>query len=313
MRREIARALRASVRVSVRVLALVLGLALTAAAARATSLQFCDATPVVDARTLDRRLQLAAAARAQLVASGAAMAVVSRSGLALQRWGQRYSHAGLALAAHPQRPWTVRQLYFACDEGRPRLFDQGLAGFVAGLQDTAQGYVSLLLLPAAAATAVSAHALDETRALALLGASYSANAHAFSTRHQNCNQWLIELLAAALGGLPADASPRQAAQQWLLQQGFEPTRFELGAPWWRLAAALVPWLRHDDHPDEDLAALRYRVTMPASIEAFVLQQQPGSSRIELCHNDRQVVVRRGGPPLPQPCRAEAGDDVIALD
>ncbi len=292
---------------------LALVLVLTAFAAQAASLQFCDASPEVDARTLDRRLQLAAAARAQLVASGAQAAVVSRSGLALQRWGQRYSHAGLVLASHPQRPWTVRQLYFACDEGRPQLFDQGLAGFVVGLQDTSQGYVSLLLLPAAAGPSVAAAALDEARALALLGASYSANAHAFSTRHQNCNQWLIELLAAALGELPADGSTRQAAQQWLVQQGFEPTRIELGAPWWRIAAAFVPWLHHDDHPDDDLAALRYRITMPASIAAFVLRHVPGSTRIELCHNERQVVVRHNGPPLPQPCRAEAGDEVLAID
>jgi hypothetical protein len=47
--------------------------------------------------------------------------------------------------------------------------------------------------------ALQAAALDTPLALQLLGGSYSANAHAFSTRYQNCNQWVAELLAEAWG------------------------------------------------------------------------------------------------------------------
>ena len=55
----------------------------------------------------------------------------------------------------------------------------------------------MLLLPAAEAAQLEQAALDRRRALGLLGASYSANAYAFGLRHQNCNQWLAELLASA--------------------------------------------------------------------------------------------------------------------
>jgi hypothetical protein len=40
---------------------------------------------------------------------------------------------------------------------------------------------------------------------------------------------------------------------------------------------------------------------------------PGARRIELCHTEREVVIRRGWAPLPEGCRAEDGDTVIAFD
>ena len=53
-------------------------------------------------------------------------------------------------------------------------------------------------------------------ALALLAGEYSANAYAYSTRYQNCNQWLVELMASAWG---ADAPRREDAQRWLRERG----------------------------------------------------------------------------------------------
>lgn len=294
-------------------LTLLLAAGNAAAGAPSDPLRYCDAQPTLDAAATGRLLQVGAKVRSLLAASGSTVALVSRSGLDLSRWGQRYSHAGVGLQASPNAPWSVRQLYFACDEARPRIFDQGLAGFVMGLQDPRHGYLSIVLLPAEPAAALEAAALDERRALALLAERYSANAHAFSTRYQNCNQWLAELLASAWGGHAEGEATRERAQGWLLAQGFEPTRFELGSPLWRLLAAFVPWLHHDDHPAEDLAALRYRVSMPSSIEAFVRDQVPGAQRIEVCHDSTRVVVRRGWTPLPSPCAAAEGDEVIALD
>ena len=69
------------------------------------------------------------------------------------------------------------------------------------------------------------------------------------------------------------------------------------------AAGFVPWLQLDDHPQEDLFALRFRTSMPATIEAFVREQVPGAERIELCHNQRQVVIRRGWHSIARGLRA----------
>jgi len=79
------------------------------------------------------------------------------------------------------------------------------------------------------------------------------------------------------------------------------------------AGAFMPWIKFDDHPDEDRFALRFRISMPASIEAFVRELVPGAQRIELCHDERQVVIRRGWEPVAEGCQPDASDRVIAFD
>lgn len=296
-----------------RALALGLALGLGAAAAAADSLRFCDRATPLGAQQQDRMLRFAAVLREELEGTPHRLALVARSGLDLQRFGIRYSHAGLSLRASDHLPWSVRQLYFACDEGRPRLFDQGLAGFVLGMDQATLGYVSVLLLPPEAAAAIERAALDKAHALRLLGASYSANAYAFSLRHQNCNQWLIELIATALGRLDQPGDLRAQAQAWLAGQGYEPSAVDVGSHLLMFAGGFVPWIRYDDHPEDDRYALRLRTSMPASIEAFLRARLPGLQRLELCHDGHQVVVRRGWQPVAEGCRPEAGDRVLPLD
>jgi hypothetical protein len=281
--------------------------------ATAASLRFCDRASALSAQQQDRLLQFAAVVKAELDASGQALALVARSGLDLSRFGIRYSHAGLSLKASGNSPWSVRQLYYACDEGRPRLYDQGLAGFLFGTDDPALGYVSIVLLPPGEAAALERTALDKARALRLLAATYSANAHPFSLRYQNCNQWVMELLATAWGGLDDGEALRERAQAWLAERGYAPAPVEVGSHALMFAAGFVPWLHLDDHPEADLFALRIRTSLPASIEAFVHEWAPGAERIELCHDERQVVVRRGWVPIADGCGPGAGDRVVALD
>ncbi len=287
-------------------------LALAVAAAAASSTGYCDAPRPLSAADHDKLLRVAAIVRAELQASGARAALVSRSGLDLGWLGHRYSHAGVALRHSPELPWSVRQLYFACDEQRPRLFDQGLAAFVLGGHEPDRGHVSVLLLPDEPGRALESRALDARRSLDLLGEHYSANAHAYSVRYQNCNQWLAELLASAWGDVPPGADARRQAQRWLMDQGYEPSVFDVG---WRPLMWLstrLAWLHADDHPDEDLDALRYRVSMPAAIEAFVQRRVPGSRRLEFCHLGPRVVIRRGWEPIAEGCEPGPEDTVITL-
>lgn len=274
--------------------------------AQAASPRSCDQGLELSAAQKDRRLRLVAQLRQELEASGEQVALIARSGVDLSRFAQRYSHAGISLRHSPNTPWSVRQLYYACDEGQPRLFDQGLAGFLLAADDSPSGHVSVLLLPAQAAAALEAAALDRRLGLQLLAARYSANAYAFSTRYQNCNQWVAELLAAAWGAL-GDAPTREQAQAWLQAQGYEPHRFEAGSRLLAWLARLVPLLHHDDHPDADLDAAVYRVSMPASLEAFVQRLLPAARRIELCHDEQQIVVRHGWQALGPGCEAGEGD------
>ncbi|MBT9490167.1 MAG: DUF2145 domain-containing protein [Rubrivivax sp.] len=287
---------------------------LLAGAAQAGSVaeNFCGRQTPLSAAQQDRLLQLAAVVRAELEAAGTPVALVARSGLNLARFGQRFSHAGLALAEGAGSPWAVRQLYYACEEGRPRLFDQGLAGFVSGLDDPAAGHVSVLLLPPAPARVLAAAALDRQRALRLVAATYSANAHAWSLRYQNCNQWLAELMAAGFGGLPDGPELRRDAQAWLRNAGYQPSAVDAGSHALMFAAGFVPWLRLDDRPEEQRHSLVFQVSLPASLEAFVQQRWPQAQRLAFCLGSDRIVMRRGDVPLPDDCRPGPADRVWPL-
>ncbi|KNZ31311.1 MAG: hypothetical protein AD742_18775 [Methylibium sp. NZG] len=320
---------------------------LALAPAHASSTRYCDDPPPLTAEQKDKLFRFGAVIKDELQASGHGLAFIARSGLDLGRFGVRYSHAGLSLKGGLATPWAVRQLYYACEEQRPRVFDQGISGFLLGLDDPAIGYISVVFVPPAQAEALQRRLLDPRQALALLGATYSANAHAFSLQYQNCNQWVAEMLAVAWGGLggagsslppassealasaepavpalaPSLATPtavaspdlRAQAQAWLKAQGYRPRDFELG--WSPLVwlTSLSRWLHHDDHPLEDQRQAVFRVSMPESIEAFVRATVPGATRMEFCHRGPRVVVRRGWAPLPEGCVPEAGDTVVMLD
>ena len=292
-------------------------LAAAPAPALAGSTRFCDEPAALSAVQHDRLLRFAGVIRAELEGSGERMALISRSGLALGRFGQRYSHAGISLRASTETPWAVRQLYFACEERRPRLFDQGLAAFVQGMDRPSLGFVSVLLLPSDRAATLQAAALDKRTALALLAANYSANAYAFSARYQNCNQWVAELLASAWSGADwSDREPqalRVTAQDWLRAAGYTPAVFDLGSRLVLWLSTLSPWLRSDDHPQEDTDQALYRVSMPSALEAFVQRQAPAAKRLEFCHTEQHIVVRRGWQPLGDACEAGPQDTVIPLD
>ncbi len=273
---------------------------------------FCDRNHTVSAADEDRALRFAAAVEAELDATGDRAAIVSRSGLDLSRFDIRHSHAAVAWR-DDDGTWSARQLYLACDEHRPRLYDQGLPGFAMGIDDPHLGYIAIVRLGGAEAEALRADALDTPRALDLVSPSYSADAYPFSTRHQNCNQWVVELLATDWGDLADGTDLRERAQAWLRAADYRPTEVDVRSPTVMLAGLFMPVLSLEDHPLGDRAAHRLRVTLPASIEALVHERLPHSERIELCHDDRRIVIHHGWTPIADGCRPGEGDRVIALD
>jgi hypothetical protein len=257
-------------------------------------------------------LRFAAFIKSALDSSGQTVAIVARSGLDLSRFNLRYSHGGISLQASPNAPWSVRQLYYDCDTAQARLFDQGISGFVLGSDNPDLGFFSAVLLPTAAAEALLAQTLDKSKALQALHGRYSANAYAWSLRYQNCNQWLVELMATAYGGLPDGPDLRARAQAWLRDDGYRPAAVDAGSHAVMFAAGFVPWLRLDDRPEAERHSLVFQVSLPVSIEAYALQRWPEARRIELCHADDRVVVRQGGPAIADGCVPAPGDRVLAL-
>lgn len=306
---------RAAARALVRAALLLPG---TWGAAQAGQLGFCDPPAELDASQQDVLLRFGAVIKSTLDASGGSLALVARSGLDLARFGMRYSHAGISLRASANGPWSIRQLYFDCGERRPRLFDEGVSGFLAGNRDPGSGWFSAVVVPDAEG-ALERAATDNRLALRLVGGTYSANAYAWGLRYQNCNQWVAELLGVAWGGLGAPGPQgagedlRADAQRWLRAQGYEPSRFDVDDPVLMWLGGVLPWLHRDDHPAEDLGQWRFRVSMPASIEAFARARAPAARRFEFCHAGRRIVVREGWEPIAEGCEPGPSDRVISLD
>jgi hypothetical protein len=284
---------------------------------QANALRFCDRPADPSPAQQDRLLRFGAVIKSELERSGQPAALIARSGLDLSRFGVRYSHAGVSLQASENAPWSVRQLYYACDEGKPRIYDQGMSGFVLADDTTTIGYVSVVLLPSPEAAELERVALSNQQAVQLLGATYSANAYPFSQRYQNCNQWVAELLATAWGGAgtraDAGGTVRAQAQGWLRDRGYRPSLLAVDSRPLMWLGAFIPWVHSDDHPPEDIAEMTYRVSMPDSIEAFVQATVPGATRIEFCRTDRHVVVRRGWSRIAEGCEPGEHDTVVALD
>ncbi len=294
--------------------ALMLALALAAGAAQASSgsSRFCDRTQPLTASQQDKLLRFAAVVREELALTEGSAALISRSGLDLSRFHIRYSHAAVAWRGD-SGAWTARQLYYACDEKRPRVFDQGLAGFAMGTDDPALGYVSIVRMPADAADALKRASLDTPRALHLVAARYSANAYPFSLLYQNCNQWVAEMIAAGWGGLADGDDLRERAQRWLRESRYAPEPVAVGSRLLMFAASFIPFLHLDDHPDADRDAMLLQVSLPSALEGFVRERMAGSERVEVCHDERQVVVHRGWTPVAEGCRPAEGDRVISLE
>ncbi|SEK87463.1 hypothetical protein SAMN05216359_103427 [Roseateles sp. YR242] len=289
--------------------------------AQAQSFGLCERHQAVSAGDQDLILRFTATVMRELDRSGSSTALVSRAGTDLRRFGIRYSHAGLALKDNPEGAWAVRQLYYVCDESRPRLFDQGLAAFLLAGQATGTAYVSIVTMPGFKDTQLRDRALDKPTALNLLGAHYSANAYAYGLRYQNCNQWVAEMLAAAWDDTDARAQAadsrryeRAQAQRWLQTQSYEPAQVQVGSHGLMFIGQWVPLLHVDDHPLDDLYALRMRVSLPDSLQGFMRQQVPSAQRVELCLKDRRIVVHRGWTPLGDECEpGSPGDEVQRLD
>jgi hypothetical protein len=277
------------------------------------SAQFCGSFKPQTVQQQDRVLQFAAVVRQALQDSGEQVALISRSGLNLSRFGLRYSHSGVLLADEADVPWSVRQLYYDCEVGKPRLFDQGLAGFLVSAETPDLAFVSIVFLPKDQADTLRQTARDRALFAPLLAAQYSANAYPFSMRYQNCNQWVAELLATAwapryAGGQTGQAL-RQTAQQWLQQTGYAPKPIAVDSHLTKLVAGFVPLVHLDDHPEETRCGMQFQTSLPTDIESWVRTQAPGARRLEFCHDTERIVVREGWQVMGDACSAQLGDRV----
>jgi hypothetical protein len=241
---------------------------LLAAALPARAGQGCSEAPL-SAREALQSIELAQRTVRVLEDSGASVALVSRAGQDLDRYGLRYSHMGIVVRDHHAGRWTVVHALNDCGSDRSALYDEGMGNFF--LTDLFR-FEAQVVIPGPELQAGLARAMAARAGLRLHEPRYNMLSYAFSTRYQNSNQWVLETLAAASGALGMPG--RQAAQRWLRQAGFAPITVEIPASV-RLGARLFRAnVAFDDHPSARRMAGRIDTVTTESVARFVLGRDP---------------------------------------
>ena len=188
-------------------------------------------------------MNLAEKVRTTLDASGAQVAVVSRVGQDLSRYGLRYSHMAYVWRDSVNGRWTAVHELNQCGTAHSALYRQGLGNFFL---DDMFAYEANVFVPGVATQKKLAAMLASDTPLRLHRARYNMLAYAFALDYQNSNQWLLETYAAGTSEL--QISNRAHAQAWLKLAGYRPITVNVPATT-RLGARMFSAnISFDDHP-----------------------------------------------------------------
>ena len=215
----------------------------------------CESAKPLQARVVERGLNLAQRTAEALDASGQRVVFLARAGQDLSKYGVTYSHLGIAYQqaqttpdGKPGHVWRVLHKLNQCGTADAFVYSQGLGEFflddlwryeAAWVVPTPD--VQDRLLPLLTATAVG------SRALSMNSKPYSIVSYAWGLKYQQSNQWAIETLAAALS---PPVATRAQAQAWLQTKGYVPTTLKLG-PLTRLGGRVsAANVAFDDHPSD---------------------------------------------------------------
>jgi hypothetical protein len=220
-----------------------------------------DAPPTPD--SVRKGLQLALETFRALDQSGERIALIGRVGSDLSKHKLRYSHMGTVWRDHPKGRWTVVHMLNNCGTANSALYDEGLGNF---FNDDPFAYETIVAFPGAGLQDRLIKLLGTALPASLYHPTYNMVAYPWSTKYQNSNQWLVEVLAAAWAPEGTVAN-RQQAQAWLKQAGYQPTLLRIGA-FERLGGRMFKAnIAFDDHPNElRFSDQIYTVTVESVVE-----------------------------------------------
>jgi len=224
---------------------LLLSLVLALATGTALAGTPCEGTPA-SPEQVRMGLQMADTTRTALESMDDEVVLIARVGQDLAKYGLTYSHMAFAVREHPAGAWSIVHKLNGCGTATSSLYDEGLVNFFS---DSPFRYQAGIWRLAPGAQARLKKALLGKKAKDYFEPHYSLLAYPFSTRYQNSNGWVLEMLAFAVA--PEDeANTRVSAQAWLQANGYRPTQLELGTLT-RLGARVTKAnVAFDDHPPE---------------------------------------------------------------
>ncbi|WP_256079218.1 DUF2145 domain-containing protein [Massilia sp. YIM B04103] len=240
-------------------------------AAPAQAGQSCEDRPMTPA-ALSEAMGTGRMLMGELNDSGSDVVLIGRQGQDLSKYRVKYTHLGIAFRAAPNQPWRVYELLNECGTGSSELWMDGLANFFLDDPFTLD---SIMLVPP---PRVAARLAESLRSPALLHGlhepKYNMVAYPFSTKYQNSNQWVLEVVAAAMSS-DVKVQNREQAQSWLKLAGYEPTELHIG-PLTRLGGRIVKAnIAFDDHPSALRFSDRINAATVDSIAAFLRKRDEG--------------------------------------
>jgi len=247
----------------------------------------CDETPP-DAAKTQKAIRLSKQVRDTLELSGASLALVGRIGSDQSKRGVRYTHVAYLLRDHPAGAWTVVHELNSCGSGNSDLFDEGLANFY---MDDLFEYETRVVIPSPSLQEKLARTLQSPMKRALHEPTYSSIAFPWSTRYQNSNGWVMEILASAAAGAD-EIRNREQAQRWLRENGYQPGKVHIGAGERAGARLFTPNIRFGDHPDTAWQAQSYEVNTGDAALEFMHRFDPESRLITQRLDTKPVVAAR---------------------
>lgn len=225
---------------------------------------------------------------------GVEVVLVARGGQDLSKYGLRHSHLAFLLREDDGQ-WRALHLLNPCKTADSQLFREGLGTFIGETSthtDLRIGVPAPALRDALKAMltqpAIQARALHEAR--------YSVVAYPFRTEYQNSNQWVLEVLAAAMAQVEDGTLivNRTQVQTWLKQRDYQPSTLHIGVAKRLGARFFVPNAAVTDHPASERISGNYSVVTVESVFDF-LQQRKGLQReLSVAH----VPVAGMAPPKP---------------
>ncbi|MEG2806171.1 DUF2145 domain-containing protein [Stenotrophomonas sp.] len=209
--------------------------------------------------------------------------LVARGGQDLSRYGLRHSHVAFLLREDDGQ-WRAVHLLNPCKTAQSQLFREGVATFIGETSahtDLRIGVPTPALRAALKAMltqpAIQARALHEAR--------YSVVAYPFSTEYQNSNQWVLEVVAAAMAQLEDNTLivNRTQAQAWLQAHQYRPSMLHIGVGKRLGARFFAPNAAVTDHPASERISGNYSVVTVESVFDFVQQRKGLQMELPIAH------------------------------
>lgn len=246
----------------------------------------CETPQPPKVYTVKRALTLAERTLKALDQSGAKVVVLARAGQDLSKYGLHYSHLGLAYRQEDERGehvWRVLHKLNQCGTASSAIYRQGLGEF---FMDDLWRFEAAWVVPTEAVQAkLLALLQDEPRALQLHHQPYSMVSYVRSQKYQQSNQWAIETMALALSpNMQGGWGTRLQAQNWLQNQGYQPTTLHIG-PLTRLGGRVTAAnIAFDDHPNEKRFSDRIETVTVESVFDWLIYSGLGASLVKLPPN-----------------------------